>query len=80
MAEAVRHQVSGSNKSFIVSALITANHNDKRVQKPLESRYWSAVTQNILKAAELKYRKGWHEEAGGRLVRRCVDERAPRQW
>lgn len=71
MAEAIRHPVSGSNNSFIVSALITAYHKDqvpRRVQKPLESRYWSAVTPSILKVAELKYRKGWNDEAGGRLA------------
>lgn len=44
---------------------LTARHNvPGRVQKPLESRYWSAVTQNISKVAEKNWKKGWNEEAG----------------
>lgn len=64
IAEAIQPRVSGSNISFIVLALITPYHNDKvprSVQKPLESRYWSAVTQNIRIAAEINRTKDWNE-------------------
>lgn len=67
MAKAIQHQVRSGIITFTVSALIALYHNDKendRVQKPLESRYWSAVTQNIRKVAEINWKKGWNEEAG----------------
>lgn len=49
-------------KSFfiIVSALISAQYEKflEDLLKPLESRYWSAVTQDILKVAVIKKHEG----------------------